>query len=147
MPAFGRGRTGANNRYEVQLTHSSGVDTMNRREFTCAWAGLVGGIFINGCAVKWADESASSAAAKPAAEDAQNSSRFSQRTTTGGPSDIKTLSQLLQRAGYPLNSGQIEFLQNLKEGPEFTKSFRECLDEGQLNAVKTNSRSRGRRRR
>jgi len=146
VPELDRGRTGASNRHDAQLMHSSGVDTMNRREFTCAWAGLAGGIIFNGCAVKWADESTSSTTAKPAAGDTQNSSRFSQRRTSRGPSDIKTLSQLLQRAGYPLNAGQIDFLQKLKEGPEFTKSFRDCLDEGQLNAVNTNSRSRGRRR-
>ena len=60
-----------------------------------------------------------------------------------GPSDIKELSATLSRAGYPLNEGQINFLQTLKTGPEFTRRMGEVLTESQINAVRTSSSGRG----
>ena len=64
-----------------------------------------------------------------------------------GPSDIKTLSTILQRAGCPLTENQINYLLTLKEGPEFSQKMGDVLDDRQIEAVKNASGGRGRRRR
>ena len=64
-----------------------------------------------------------------------------------GPSDIKSLSEILQRAGYPLTEHQINYLLTLNPGPEFSQKMIEVLDDKQIQAVKSASGGRGRRRR
>lgn len=56
-----------------------------------------------------------------------------------GPSDIKSLSTILQRANCPLTEGQVNFLLTLNEGPEFTKRMVEVLDELQIKVIEDNS--------
>ena len=61
-----------------------------------------------------------------------------------GPTDIKSLSTILQRAGYPLTDSQINYLLTLKQGPEFNQKMNDVLDDKQIEAIKNASGGRGR---
>ena len=76
-------------------------------------------------------------------ESTQTGSRRS-RSRSSGPTDLKSLSTILQRAMCPLSEAQINFLTTLKEGPEFSERMSEVLDSKQLEALKN---AGGRRRR
>ncbi len=64
-------------------------------------------------------------------------------TRVSGPTDLKSLSTILQRARYPLNESQINYLLTLKPGPEFNQKMNDVLDDKQIEAVKNASGGRG----
>jgi hypothetical protein len=76
----------------------------------------------------------------------QSKSRQS-RNIRSGPTDINSLSNILERAGHPLTESQINYLLKLKTGPEFTQKMVEVLDDEQIEAVNNASKGRGGRRR
>ncbi|MFC1538041.1 hypothetical protein ACFL6H_01330 [Candidatus Latescibacterota bacterium] len=63
-----------------------------------------------------------------------------------GPSDIKSLSEILQRARCPLNDTQVNTLLRFKTPEEFRSKLNAILTNEQLEAVKNASRSSGGRR-
>ena len=75
------------------------------------------------------------------------------RTRVSGPTDIKSLSTILQRARCPLTDSQVNYLLTLKQGSEFNQKMNDILDNKQIEAVKNASGGRrgggggGRRRR
>ena len=85
---------------------------------------------------------------KGGSADKQSDSR-SPRRSQSGPTDIKSLSTILQRARCPLSEPQVNYLLKLKTGEEFSQKMMEVLDNKQQEAVKNASGGRGggRRRR
>lgn len=72
----------------------------------------------------------------------RNTSREARPRRQSGPSDIKSVSKILQQAGYPLTEPQINYLLTLKEGPEFREKMKDVLTERQLSVLNENTRRR-----
>ena len=122
---------------------------MKRFDFFVSSISLVMGVLLVSCSVGL--EEGSSVDKQQNTSSSKSQSRFSIRGPSG-PSDIKSLSTILQRAKCPLNENQINFLLTLKPGPEFTQKINDVLDYKQIEAVKNASGGRrggggGRRRR
>ena len=93
------------------------------------------------CSISWEEQNA-----QRAAEEApQRTSDVKRSRRSSGPSDIKTLSKILQQAGQPLTESQIEYLLTLNDGPEFSEKMKEVLTERQLGVLNENTRRRRRR--
>jgi len=68
------------------------------------------------------------------------------RGVKSGPTDIKSLSTILERSGHSLTEAQVNYLLKLNTGPEFTEKMVDVLTDEQLDDLKT-SKGRGGRRR
>lgn len=81
----------------------------------------------------------------PKIPDKSSTRGTSRRKATPEITDLKTLSNLLEKANRPLNEAQIDYLLTLKPGPLFAAKMMEILTDDQKQAV--NNPTKGRRRR
>ena len=113
---------------------------MKRRHFITNSTILVLGVVYVSCSIGMEGQNQT---IRKGSEDRQSGRRRSRRQS--GPSDIKSLSAILQRAGYPLTDSQINYLLTLEPGTEFNQKMIEVLDDKQIEAAKSGGRGRRRR--
>ena len=120
---------------------------MRRRDCMVNAVSAVLGLVLAGCSVGLERGEYRDPQRQPArGSGSGSSSRRSSRRGRSGPANLKELSKILQSARCPLTDGQINFLLNLEEGPEFSEKMIEVLDDKQIEAVKNASGGRRRRR-
>ena len=118
---------------------------MKRRDFIANLTSVLLSVGLSSCSVGLEGKKSGDRQKQTSnggSEDRQSGRRSSGRRSSG-PTDIKSLSTILQKARCPLSESQINYLLTLEPGIEFSENMIEVLDDIQIEAVKNASRGRG----